>query len=245
MSAPFPSFPTRRTALAALILFTTACRTDDGALAATAPLSPSDPWRHEFQLEGRRFETTGRNAFFVLEPGYQLVLAHGGDRLTITVLDETERVGDTLTRVVEERELSDGELEEVSRNYFAIDAGNGDVFYFGESVDTYEDGVLDGHPGGWRADEPGRRPGLLMLGKPTVGARYYQEIAPGQALDRAEVMALEAELSTPAGHFTGCLRTLETTPLEPHERETKLYAPGIGLVQEEQLQLVSHGVVAR
>ena len=38
--------------------------------------------------------------------------------------------------VLEERESSSGELVEISRNFLATDRTTGDVYYFGEDVDT-------------------------------------------------------------------------------------------------------------
>jgi hypothetical protein len=116
------------------------------------------------------------------------------------------------------------------------------VFYFGEDVDVYEDGKVASHPGVWHAGENGARAGLIAPGTPRVGAKYYQEIAPGVALDRAEVVDLEATLETPAGGFEHCLTTHESTGLAKHESEYKLYAPGIGLIQDEDLKLASHGM---
>ena len=67
-------------------------------------------------------------------------------------------------------------------------------------------------------------------------------MAPGIAEDRAEVVSLNDTLKTPADEFTSVLKTEETNPLEPEEREFKYYAyaPGIGLIQEEILQLVNY-----
>ena len=65
--------------------------------------------------------------------------------------------------------------------------------------------------------------------------------APGVAMDRAEVASLDASIKTPAGAFKGCLKFIETTPLEPLARESKIYAPGIGLVKDGSLLLVEHG----
>jgi hypothetical protein len=190
----------------------------------------------------RGFSSTGRNPFFVLEPGYKLVLAGVEDgvvkRLVVTVLDQTRVIEGIETRVVEERETEDGELVEVSRNYFAICNRTNSVIYFGEEVDIYEDGVIVGHEGEWLAGVDGARPGIIMPGTVLVGARYFQEVAPGVALDRAEIVSLTATVQTPAGRFTRCLRTRETTPLEPGEVEFKSYAPGIGLIQDEVLRLV-------
>jgi hypothetical protein len=47
-------------------------------------------------------------------------------------------------------------------------------------------------------------------------------------------------LDTPAGNFENVLETEETNPIKPSERESKFYAPGIGLIQEEALKLVEH-----
>ncbi len=54
----------------------------------------------------------------------------------VSVLDETEMVDGVLTRVVEERESEDGELVEVSRNFWALCTETGDIFYFGEGVEA-------------------------------------------------------------------------------------------------------------
>ena len=47
---------------------------------------------------------------------------------------------------------------------------------------------MDNHKGAWLADKNdknGAKAGLMMPGKPKVGMKYYQEIAPGVAMDRA------------------------------------------------------------
>ena len=194
-----------------------------------------------FDVDRADLASTGRNPWFVLEPGYRLVLEHGGARLVITVLAETRRIDGVETRVVEERESRGGRLTEVSRNYFAISRLTNSVYYFGEDVDEYEGGKVSGHEGGWHAGEKGARFGLMMPGVPLLGARYQQELAPGEAMDRAEITSLSDSLTTPAGRFRGVLRTVETTPLEPREREFKYYARGIGLLKDEDLVLVSHG----
>src|SRR5262245_54108196 len=82
-------------------------------------------WTNDFSAEKDALSSTGRNNFFVLEPGYQLVLEDDKERLVITVLNETKKVDGVETRVVEERETNDGQLVEVSRNYFAISKRTG------------------------------------------------------------------------------------------------------------------------
>ena len=50
------------------------------------------------------------------------------------MLDDTEVVAGIETRVVEEKEWEDGEVIEVSRNFF-VQAPDGTVCYYGEDVD--------------------------------------------------------------------------------------------------------------
>jgi hypothetical protein len=208
---------------------------------AGEPGGGQDSWTAEFSVDPAEWSATGRNPYFVLEPGYRLDFEGGDERLTITVLNETVIVDGVETRVVEERESKNGRLVEVSRNYFAISQRTNSVFYFGEDVDIYRDGRLDHHGGAWHAGAGGARFGLIMPGLPLLGARHYQEIAPGVAMDRAEIVSVSATIQTPAGAFARCLKVEETTPLEPDEREYKLYAPGVGLVKDGSLELVAYG----
>jgi uncharacterized membrane protein YkoI len=179
-----------------------------------------------------QLSSVGRNPYFILEPGYYLVLEKGDIQLTITVLDETKKVDGVECRVVVENETKGGKEVEKSKNYFAISKRTNSVFYFGEDVG-----------GAWLSGEKGAKFGLMMPGTPLLKARYYQEVAPGVAMDRAEIVSVTDTVVTPAGTFQNCLKTEETTPLEPKEKEYKYYAPGIGLVQEGELKLVKYGFV--
>ena len=196
--------------------------------------------------ESYTFTTTGSNQYFILEPGYQLVLEGTEDaetiRLIITVLDETKKIGDIETRVVEENESVNGETIEISRNFFAFCEQTSYVYYFGEEVDIYKDGEIVSHSGAWIA-EGDNKAGIIMPGLILLGARYYQEIAPGIAMDRAEIISMTETLLTPAGNFTDCLKVMETTALNPNEMEYKIHAPGIGLIKDENLLLVKYGYV--
>lgn len=211
--------------------------------SAACAQSADGSWQREFALSECQLSTTGRNRYFVLEPGFQLVLQSGEERLHVTVLNETRTIDGVLTRVVEEREWKDGQLYEISRNYFAICPRTADVFYFGEHVDFYEGRKVVRHDGTWVAGEKGSKAGLIMPGTPRVGMKYYQEIAPEVAMDRAEIVKVDATCETPAGKFSNCLIVREGTPLEPGVEEFKSYAPDIGLIQDEDLKLVKYGFV--
>ena len=84
----------------------------------------------------------------------------------------------------------------------------------------------------------GARFGLMMPAVPLLGARYQQETAPGVAMDRATIVALDDTLTTPAGRFERVLQVEEGTELEPGARESKWYAPGVGLIRDASLRIV-------
>jgi hypothetical protein len=209
----------------------------------------TDSWTETLVCPDETFTNTGRNTFFILEPGYQLVLAGKEDgnqtEVTITVLTETCEINGVSTRVVEERETADGKLAEMSRNFYAVGISTHNVCYFGEDVDIYgADGKVT-HEGTWREGVGGAKHGVMLPGTIKIGDRYYQEKATGVARDRAENVSINQTFKTADGTFNNCLKTRETTPVEPDSVEYKLYAPGVGLVQDGHLKLVKHGVVGK
>jgi hypothetical protein len=218
------------------------------ALAAPAGVAAHDPdFTADFDRARCTFTSVGSNPYFPLWPGYALHFE--GDSLddegqpvaianTITVLGATELVDGVETRVVEERESEDGELVEISRNFFVHCRETGDVWYFGEDVDDYEDGEIVGHDGAWRAGVDGAEPGILMPGTPLLGARHFQEQAPGVAADQAEVASLDETLDLPAGTFENLLKFDESSAIEPGALSEKWYAHGVGLVKDDDLELV-------
>lgn len=206
----------------------------------------------DFQLERCSFSARGDNPFFILDGG-RLVLEGEDDgeieRVEITVTNDLEQielpgVGAIFARVVQEREWVDGVLVEVSRNFFATCEETNDVFYLGEEVDIYhEDGTVT-HDGAWRAGEPDAdgvaEAGIIMPGRFLLGSRYYQEIAEGMAMDRAENAEMGLDVTTPAGEFHDCVKVVETSLLEPKAVSVKLYCPGVGLVYDDGVELVEY-----
>jgi hypothetical protein len=216
---------------------------------------PDAAFTDDFRLEDCTFANEGRNPYFSIEPGdrFRFEGEEDGEAvvLLIRVLGKTKNIrlttesGDQLrvkARVVEEREWVDGELVEVSRNFFARCEETNDVFYFGENVDNYEDGEIANHNGTWLAGRDGALPGLIMPGTFLLGSRYFQEIAPGVALDRGENVAMGLDVEVPAGSFHGCVQVRETNSLEPGSEGLKTYCPGVGLVIDEAAELVDFDV---
>ena len=200
-----------------------------------------DDWQDEFKLSSRKLSDTGESKYFVLTPGFQIVLANADTTLTLKVLNETKTINNISTRVVEEKEEQNGAVSEIARNYYAMDSSTGDVFHFGEDIDTYENGTITSHTGSWMAYKNGSKPGMAMPGTPKIGMKFYQEIAPGIIMDRSEIVSLNENLSTKAGQFKGCLKTKDTSKLHADTLEYRLFAPKIGLAQFEDLKLVRYG----
>ena len=215
---------------------------------ASLSAADSPKFAETFDVAKGELSSKGKSDYFNLEPGFVAVFEGREDGkktvLTITVTAETKTVDGVETRVVEEKEVANGEVAEISRNYFAISKKTGDVYYFGEDTDTYKNGKVSNHEGSWLAGVAGARFGLALPGKPKVGAAYYQELAPKVAMDRAEVVSVTETVKTPAGEFKNVVKTKETTPLESGT-EYKLYAPGVGLIRDGDLLLVKYGADAK
>jgi len=199
-----------------------------------------------FNHDSCTFLTSGRNLYFILEPGFQLILQGIEENdtvvLEILVLDETKKINNIETRIVTETETVNNQTIEIAWNYFAFCKETGTIFYFGKDVDNYKNGKVINHNGSWLA-EGKNTPGVLMPGLILLGSRYYQEISPGVAMDRAEIVSIDETFETPMGTFNGCLKTRETNALNPLEKEFKIYAPGIGLIKDEDLLLVKYGFI--
>ena len=228
--------------VAALVIPTAAMAANPGGYTNVFPITSCD------------FNTTGGNPYLRLRLNRQLYLsnsecaecvaADGLVELWITILPETRVITfshqgkprTVRTRVMEEYETVDGELDEVSRNYVADCDPMHDVYYFGEDV---EDGDGNPLPDAWLAGENGARPGILVPDRAfLLGSRYYQEFAPN-AQDRVEHTSMGFEVQVPAGTFANCVEMTETTPLEPGAESLKTYCPGIGLVRDDDLELMA------
>jgi hypothetical protein len=220
---------------AASVCLLPACSDLATDMTATTPAAGSDPWRSTFDVDKRDLVSTGTNPYFPLKPGQKVTLAADNEEVIISVLADTKVVDGVECRVVEERESKGGKLVEVSRNYYAIDKNTNDLYYFGEDVDDYKDGKVTGHGGTWLSGEKGAKFGLMLPGKPAFGDKYYQEQAPG-AMDRAEVMDTRATLATPLKSFTDVLHIRETSPLEAGA-SPKWYAPGVGMIGDDELRI--------
>ena len=178
------------------------------------------------------------NSFLPLKPGatfiYSAETEEGTERVEVEVLSEARIVMGITCVVVRDRAFLENELLEETYDWFAQDR-DGNVWYFGEDVDNYSNGVMANHFGSWEAGIDGAEPGIIMLANPVIGLHYRQEFYVGEAEDEGEVVAKNESVTVAAGAFSGCLKIKETNPLDPDFLEYKYYARGIGLVKVEKI----------
>jgi hypothetical protein len=68
---------------------------------------------------------------------------------------------------------------------------------------------------------------------------YQQEVAPGIAMDEATIIRVGRTVTVPAGTFTQTITVRDFNPLDG-SRGTKVYAPGVGLIDDDGLELLSY-----
>ena len=209
------------------------------ACGAEAKGSRGGPDTGPAHLDPSQFVETVDNPYFPLEPGtvweYEATSSEGEERIVVTVTDKT-RVVDGVTAVVVHDEVTEvgGKLIEDTYDWYAQDKA-GNVWYLGEDTKSYADGPVSTE-GSWEAGVDGARAGLAMMGKPTVGASYYQEYYQGHAEDEGKVLALDESVTGPTGSYDNLVKTADSTKLEPDLLEHKWYAPGVGFVKEAYMK---------
>jgi len=204
---------------------------------------PYDP-----EIDPRDFVRDVTHPFFPLVPGtiytYRSVTQDGTEIDRVEVTHDRREILGVSCIVVHDASRIDGVLAEDTLDYFAQDR-RGNVWYFGETTQQFEDGQLVAMDGTFLAGRDDAKPGIIMQAAPRVGATYRQEFALAEAEDAATVLDLHAAASVPFGSFSNCLRTKDFSPLEPDVVENKFYAQGVGDVLEvdpdtgERLELIS------
>lgn len=188
------------------------------------------------------------NPYVSLAEGHTYVLRDGPETIVVHVTGETRDFLGVACRVVvdavmvAETDPVDGSLAyvplEVTDDWFAQDT-TGNVYYCGEQVRNYEDGVLNNLDGSFEAGKEFAKSGVLIKAFPAVGEAHRQEFALGEAED---IMVYQ-DLATapgpeeggdnpafPCNANGGCLKTLGINPLEPEATEFKYFLPGTGFV---------------
>lgn len=213
--------------------------------AAAAPPSPElcGPGS-AINFDRSDFQATPRidNKWFPLKPGMQytttgtVTSAEGTSTRTVvhTVTGLTKVIDGVKTRVLWDRDYSDGELVESELAFFA-QTGKGTVWLFGEYPEEYENGEFVGAPSTFISGLAKAQAGIAMLARPRTGTPdYVQAYAPKvDFLDCGSVFQKHQSVCVPTGCYDDVLVIDEYNPLEPPEagHQRKFYSAGTGLVK--------------
>jgi len=165
-------------------------------------------------------------------------------RSEVTLLPGTRTItwagGVTQTRISQYVAYKAGDLVEVAYDFFA-QADNGDLYYFGEDVFNYVDGVVDNTEGSWLAGRDGAPPGLIMPANPVVGQVFRPENFFPVVFEEDTVVSLMQPARTPLGPINNGLLIHEL--LLDGTEELKIYALGFGQVEGSETGASSHLVL--
>jgi hypothetical protein len=199
-----------------------------------APGEESPSWNAISRVDLKNLTTQGKNPYFNLVPGYRLCYANGDATRTVTVRRKTKVVDGVETRVVEEKEMHGGRLTKVVWRYYAIDKTTSALYCFGVHNQSYFKGRLLGHSG-WRSGAKGAIFTLILPANPKVGDALFRNHSPSAPRRQTEIIAVAQKVTTPAGAFADCVSTQSNGS---QENKVKVFAPGVGLVQDGQFALV-------
>jgi len=205
------------------------------------------------------------NQYLNMTVGHTYVLRAGEDFEETVIVHVTDEVREAegadedepvLCRVVvdavmvfeedEDEGTSEWVVDELTDDYFAQD-DTGIVYYCGEISRNYEDDYLDNLDGSFFSGVEHAKAGVLMRQAPEVGQVDRQEYAIAEAEDLVEYLDLNAtpddgdeggeNLNDPSFACAGdCLKTFDSSALDPESTEFKYYKEDIGFVLATSMQ---------
>ena len=193
------------------------------------------------QINPADFSTNITNKYFALPVGKKMTYetteqGKVTERIEIEILPETLVVDGVETVVYLDKEYKNGQLVEETRDYLAQHK-NGDVWYFGEDVKNYSNGIVVNRSGSFIHGKDGAKAGIWMKAEQRVGDSYKQEFYPGHAEDTRDTVAVGETVTTKNRTYTDCVKVYDWTPLEKNSREHKYYCPQVrSLVLTEDLE---------
>lgn len=149
-------------------------------------------------------------------------------RTEVTLLPETRLItweGDQIEVLVSQYvAYLGGRIHEVAYDFYA-QADDGSVWYFGEDVYNFGDGVIVNTHGTWLAGKDGPA-AMIMPADPQVGDVYRPENIPGLVFEEVTVRAIDQALEGPFGPIQGGLEVEELHM--DGGTEAKTFAPAYG-----------------
>ena len=207
------------------------------AVPWVATAGVSSQGRYEPVLKPADFVRSITNPYFPLPVGRTLI--YRGVKEGVTQIDRVHvtsktRVLEGITAVaVSDVATHNGRLLEKTTDYYAQDK-QGNVWYLGENTAAYSHGHVD-HSGSWLAGVHDGEPGIVMKANPQIPDAYRQEFLAGQAQDTAWIVDRGGSFKLPFTEVHHVLASYEFTVLEPTVLDKKIYAPGLGIVVEQEV----------
>ncbi|MEU9655656.1 hypothetical protein [Streptomyces chartreusis] len=118
-----------------------------------------------------------------------------------------------------------GRVLEVALDWYA-QADDGSVWYLGEDVFNYEDGVVADTEGTWQAGRDNAPAAMIMPAHPERGDVYRPENLPGVVFEEVTVKETDRTVDGPYGPVEGAI-TVHELHLDG-STEDKTFAPGYG-----------------
>jgi len=219
--------------LAVLMISSTAC---SGAASGTESAEP-----YTVNITAADFVAGIDNPYLQFIPGtkwiYEAKLENGStEHNEVEVLTETRDVNGVTAIVVHDTVLANGQLVEETYDWYAQDK-DGTVWYLGEQVDNYKNGVLTDHAGSWEWGKDGALPGVMMWADPSghLNETYFQEYYAGEAEDQGQVLSVAEKVIVPFGSFENVVKTYDFSAIDPDLKSNKFYAAGVGNIKEYDL----------
>ena len=122
----------------------------------------------------------------------------------------------------------DGRIQEAAFDLYA-QADDGSVWYFGEDVSDFRDGLIFSREGTWLAGKDGP-PNMIMPGKPKVGDVFRAENMPGIAFEEVTLTSVDNTIEGPLGPITGVVSGSELH-MDGKSLSEKNFGPGYGEVR--------------
>jgi hypothetical protein len=217
-----------------------AVATVGGISAVSASARGPAPSAKGVTVDPGQFNNPQQNPYFPLQPATvsRYRGTEDGDkyRERVVVTHRTKVIQGVTTTVVSDiLRRADGSLAEKTRDWYAPD-NDGNVWYFGEATATYDEhGHIESREGSWQAGVRGAVAGTIMPADPRPTDAYRQEFYRGHAEDQAWIVQRNASTTVPYGTLHHLVRSFEWTRLEKKVLSLKLYAPGLGIVRENDM----------
>jgi hypothetical protein len=199
----------------------------------------TDPANASKWIKPENFVSGITNQYSPLTPGdsffYTNVIVENGDTSTedivVAVSEDTKIIQGITCEIVHDYVTVNDTISEDTYDWYAQDV-KGNIWYFGEDTKAYNADGSYSTEGSFESGVDGAVAGIVMPGDPQafLGHIYRQEYLAGEAQDKAKVVSTNATVAIGYGTFTHCVRTQETSPLEPGTVENKWYAPGVGQI---------------